>query len=502
MPPEKVKLGPLVLMSGFMTKRTRSLNRWKQRWWQLMDDGILYYYKSDDHPKKLLGKIDVGKTCYEVKLGAEICRVKFPQAVPSCCCFCFAVLSRTFYVYTPTPDEAEKWAQAITGLSRVINRKVVAGLERRKAPKIPGISSSASGNMQIRVTRVRTRGSQGGLSDSCQDISKVQFLPLEKNLLASKKALASSVPDYLDRIGLQDISGSGMSLDQDSEIVTMKELQESRNGGHRSSLPFSFMREHPLSGSIKVSQQLQKEQIKELKQCQQKLRIQKGLYHRSHSVEDISPQQTQPRPVPKPRKGKAARNSLPHEEYSTERFALALEKMTNSKTAEVKPAPPSSSPPPSHPPPLFPVKTHKRPPLLRRKNSAPLPFSPPSSPPPPPPQQNDSIRASFLPLSSPPSSRPERNIDDIPDSHLSLSSCSKTEEKPFPPPRPRTEKDTAPISSPPRPRKKTMARPPSAQQDSRMDDHTENVDVITAEPEQRSQSYEHPKFIAPPPPPL
>lgn len=494
--PKKVKLGPMVLMSGFMTKKTRSLNsKWKQRWWQLMDDGFLYYFKSDDHPQKLLGKIDVGKTCYDVKLGAEMCRVRFPRPVPSCCCFSFAVINRTYYVYTPTPGEAEKWSQAITGLSKVINRKIVAGLERRKAPEIPGMSTTISGNLQISITRVRTRWSQDGISDSCQDITRVQYLPLKTNgLSASKKFLASSVPNCLDGIGLQEISRSQLAssgfllgkntsaqaselpLGQQSGFVTSEEMQVS------SSLQFSFMTEHPLSEGFQQTSHQQKHQKGHIKELEQKFHIQKADRHRSRSVEDIfSPHKsgddsllpTRPRPVPKPRKGKAARNSSNQGGNSPEWHSL--ENVPGSEMIEVTPALPS----PLH---QLPLTTHPR------KSSAPLLYprekSIPSSPPlPTHPQQNDNTCTGVIPpspLSSPPSSRRKGSFRAT--SH-SLRLYPK-EEKPVPPPRPRTETATASLSSPPRPRKKTMmVDPPSKQQ-------AESATVITAKP----------KFIAPPPP--
>lgn len=533
-PPEKVKFGPKVLMSGFMTKRTRSLKRWKQRWWQLMDNGILHYFKSDDHPQKLLGKIDVGKTCYAVKLGAEVCHVKFPRAVPSCCCFCFAVLNRTYYVYTPTPDEAQKWAQAINDLSRVINRKVVAGLERRKAPLIPCMHGSVSGNMQVRVTRVRIQGNLGGFSDSCLNISQVHYLPIENNKFASRKSMATSVPSRLDKICHQGRSeshvpslesflekstsaSSEMLQGQQSEIDTMEQLQVSTNGGHRSSLPLSLREDPPLGSIQQASQQQQKHQKHQEPQQQQNLHINNVCRHRSHSLEDIcsSGNQHQPlfptqsKPVAKPRKGKAA-YSLDQEKSPPERHA---QKAAGTEVTEVRPPPPLSSPPPSHlPPPTLTTTCQHAMPRLR-KNTNPFPFSPPSSPPPPPPQQNDHIYGNVLPaqqndhiygnvlpslpLSSPPSSRtPKKNTR-----ALSHSTVTPRPAKPFVPPRPITETVTAPFSSPPRPRKKTMTHTSSKCQISGMDEDT-YVIISKPKPKHRFKRNDLPKCIVPLPTPL
>ena len=43
--------------SGYLVKRTQTLRRWKKRWWQLTDDGVLRYFKSEKR-EKLLGEIE------------------------------------------------------------------------------------------------------------------------------------------------------------------------------------------------------------------------------------------------------------------------------------------------------------------------------------------------------------------------------------------------------------------------------------------------------------
>jgi hypothetical protein len=198
-----------------MTKKGRTLNRWKQRWWQLLDNGYLFYFKSDDR-LKILGQVDIARSCYDVRLGSQKCRVNFPRAAPSCCCISFAVLKRNFYVYTPTAGEAEKWAQAMSDMSRVINRKVVAGVERRKAPDPPGPfrPPSCPPPYQVKMAKVKTGGGYGR-SDSCEDISRMRkvgrsdsyedFSRIEhtrsNNNLLSQRMMAISVPDYLDKIG-------------------------------------------------------------------------------------------------------------------------------------------------------------------------------------------------------------------------------------------------------------------------------------------------------------
>jgi len=116
------EMGPAILASGYLTKRTRALDRWKKRWWQLSDDGTLIYFKSEERAK-VLGEIDVARSCYDVKLGAERCGIQFPRVVPSCCCLSFSVLKRTYYWYASTAAEARRWAESLESVSLVLNYK-------------------------------------------------------------------------------------------------------------------------------------------------------------------------------------------------------------------------------------------------------------------------------------------------------------------------------------------------------------------------------------------
>lgn len=194
-------IGPLTIMSGFMTKKARTLNRWKQRWWQLLDNGFLFYFKSDKR-LKILGQIDIARTCYDVRFGSEKCRMVFPRAAPSCCCISFSVLKRDYYVYTPTAGEAEKWAQSLSSMSRVINRKVFAGVERRKAPDPPGgpcRPPSCPPDCEVKMTRVRAHRGLG-VYDSCEDFTRIEYVKMTNTNLISQRAMAMSVPDCLDKI--------------------------------------------------------------------------------------------------------------------------------------------------------------------------------------------------------------------------------------------------------------------------------------------------------------
>lgn len=204
----KQQIGPITIMSGFMTKKGRTLNRWKQRWWQLLDNGYLFYFKSDDR-HKILGQIDIARTCYDVRLGSEKCRVAFPRAAPSCCCISFAVLKRNYYMYTPTAKEAEKWAQALSSTSQVINRRVFAGVERRKAPDPPGPYRfpSCPPPRQVKMTRVKD-GNGIAKSDSYDDFKRIKHSRSNTNLV-SQRVMAMSVPDYLNKIVDDNVSLSG-----------------------------------------------------------------------------------------------------------------------------------------------------------------------------------------------------------------------------------------------------------------------------------------------------
>ena len=203
--PTKPTMGPLVVMSGFLTKRNRTLNRWRQRWWQLLDNGILFYYNSDDRAKQL-GQIDIAHSCYDVKLGRENCPVSFPRVAPSCCCLSFTVLKRSYYLYAPTAAEATKWAETIKNASRVLNRRVVAGVERRKAPDPPGPPRPPSCPPNMRINRnfihtpcTETFSVSNTLEDSL-DMS-FQFSGGRSTFATSRMKMASSMPDLLDRVG-------------------------------------------------------------------------------------------------------------------------------------------------------------------------------------------------------------------------------------------------------------------------------------------------------------
>lgn len=152
------EMGPAILASGYLTKRTRALGRWKKRWWQLSDDGTLIYFKSEERAK-VLGEIDVARSCYDVKLGAERCGIDFPRVVPSCCCLSFSVLKRTYYLYASTAAEARRWAESLGNVSLVLNYKKKtqrpAPGPPRPASYMPGRGDTHTGVALRAATQVR-----------------------------------------------------------------------------------------------------------------------------------------------------------------------------------------------------------------------------------------------------------------------------------------------------------------------------------------------------------
>lgn len=113
---------PTILCAGYLTKRTSNMVRWKRRWWELHENGSLLYFASDKR-LKLLGEVDIMRSCYDVRLGAEHCLISFPRLVSQDCCFAFAIIKRTYYVFAPTAGEAKRWTQHIANTSASLSRR-------------------------------------------------------------------------------------------------------------------------------------------------------------------------------------------------------------------------------------------------------------------------------------------------------------------------------------------------------------------------------------------
>lgn len=196
------RLGPAIIMSGFLTKRTRTMKQWKKRWWQLLDDGTLLHFKNDDRIK-LLGEVDIARSCYEVRLGAEHCSVGFPRAVPPCRCFAFSVLKRTYYMYAPTEAEAKRWTECITSVSAILNQKRLADKPVPPAPQVRQRRRNANSRDS------RQRHSLAGPSQlwrSRDDPSELPMFTSKQPLPRQKRH--GSVPNYLDQLMVQPPSVS------------------------------------------------------------------------------------------------------------------------------------------------------------------------------------------------------------------------------------------------------------------------------------------------------
>ena len=113
---------PTILCAGYLTKRTSNMVRWKRRWWELHENGSLLYFASEKR-LKLLGEVDIVRSCYDVRLGAERCLINFPRLVSQDCCFAFAIVKRTYYVFAPTAGEAKRWTQHIANTSASLSRR-------------------------------------------------------------------------------------------------------------------------------------------------------------------------------------------------------------------------------------------------------------------------------------------------------------------------------------------------------------------------------------------
>ena len=67
------RMEPLILMSGFLTKRTKTMSRWKKRWWQLLGDGSLLYFKGEARVR-VLGRLALRALAYS-PLPALCCKL-------------------------------------------------------------------------------------------------------------------------------------------------------------------------------------------------------------------------------------------------------------------------------------------------------------------------------------------------------------------------------------------------------------------------------------------
>ena len=302
-------------------------------------------------------------------------------------------------------------------MSRVINRKIVAGVERRKAPDPPGGPSrppSCPPDHRVRITRVRMNNGQqkGTRSDSCDDFTRIEYVKRSTNLKSTKK-FAVSVPDCLDKLDEDSYSisgslGSRLWLDGSPPPVGRSNppVYPQRSASVEN-LSWDYPEERdstsPPEKQTSFSLSSRKDQAitaaaMDLEGCQLQPTQKEGrsLYQCSVSVNNILSLQPlegeqesaelqprsnslgteQERPVPKPRKGKALERRVDSKQSSE-----SDRNSTSSLQPSIRPRTTSSSNKSKRPSSLG-MRPRKGSGLPKRK------LSPPALPPPPPPESS------------------------------------------------------------------------------------------------------------------
>ena len=198
---------PRILFAGYLTKRTRNMMRWKRRWWELLDNGTLIYFASEKR-MKLLGEVDISRSCYDVRLGAERCLVGFPRLVPPGSCFAFAIVKRTYYVFAPTTEEARGWTEHIAATSAALSRRHLSalspqplsptpqpGFAPRQSHSLRPHSATGANTSLIRHLPPEAEAEQG---DEPRGLPSFPGVQLRNPLLQERH---SSVPASLHRVG-------------------------------------------------------------------------------------------------------------------------------------------------------------------------------------------------------------------------------------------------------------------------------------------------------------
>ena len=217
---------PRILVSGYLTKRTKNFKSWKKRWWQLSTDGMLLYFKNESRCK-VLREINIAGTCYDVCLGADKVKVSFPTTIPPNCCFSFSILKRTYYVYAATETEAKRWTECIAHVSGVLRRKrevqYKASFQIRRDAQPP-----LRGNADVTVRRIDKQSNRHSYTDSIQtDSQEDDDTVAELPVFGSDKGAMrySSVPTRLD--DLREVQPADNSQARPSHEASAIPLQNS-----------------------------------------------------------------------------------------------------------------------------------------------------------------------------------------------------------------------------------------------------------------------------------
>eukprot|EP00731_Ephydatia_muelleri_P030291 Em0021g814a len=239
---------PRILVSGYLTKRTKNFKSWKKRWWQLSTDGMLLYFKNESRCK-LLGEIDIGGSCYDVCLGADKVKVSFPATIPANCCFSFSVLKRTYYLYAAAESEAKRWVECVAHVSGVLRRKreVQYKASFRRDPR-PPVSDPTDAKVSKRERQLHRHSYTDSVqTDSQEEEDTVMDLPV---FGSDKGAMRySSVPTRLDDLNDSTTDDAQAQLSHASSTIHLQ------NSAHIATNPkfFTLPYERRSSPSKKIS---------------------------------------------------------------------------------------------------------------------------------------------------------------------------------------------------------------------------------------------------------
>jgi len=84
---------------------------------------MLCYYKDVKH-SKVLGQMDIKRSCYDIRYGADAAsKVAFPSFIPKSCCIRVSLTDRDHYLYAETPASASEWVRVLSSVSGVVSRR-------------------------------------------------------------------------------------------------------------------------------------------------------------------------------------------------------------------------------------------------------------------------------------------------------------------------------------------------------------------------------------------
>jgi len=102
--------------AGFLIKQGKIIKNWKQRWFEVDNEGVLKYYKQSPGekfsvPGSQSGTIDLTK-CSETVKGANVEGKSWPTSNVASC-FSMIMPHRTYYLVARSQQEADDWTTFI-----------------------------------------------------------------------------------------------------------------------------------------------------------------------------------------------------------------------------------------------------------------------------------------------------------------------------------------------------------------------------------------------------